>query len=246
MTGTATILAGKTTTTVDVPLRRQRLRGDETLNLNLSGAVHGVVSKAQGQVTITEDDPKPTISVATLSVGEGDGTATFTISLDAAAAVDVNVDYATSKGGGAQVRGRVRHRERPPRAPPPLRWMFPSWTTAALTGTETSSLDLSNAANGTLGTPPYGHDAPDVDIAPAQGFEGNSGTTPLDFNVNLSNPSFEDIKVDYVTSDGSATAGSDYAATSSTLTIPAGRHRRTRFEVLVNGDTTFEPSGTSR
>lgn len=250
VSGTATILAGSTTTTVDVPLTDDSIyEGDETLNLDLSGAVNGVVSKAQGQGTITEDDPMPTISVDTPTVGEGDGTATFTISLDTAAAVDASVDYATSDisaTDGADYSGVSG-----------TATILAGDTTATVDvpvlddniyeGDETFSLDLSNAVNGSLGTPSGtatisdDDPAPDVDIAPAQVAEGNSATTPLDLNVSLSNPSFEDIKVDYATSDGSATAGSDYVATSGTLTIPAG-DTVGQVEVMVNGDTTYEPN----
>ena len=107
------------------------------------------------------------------------------------------------------------------------------------------ALDLSNEVNGTLGTSSGtatitdDDPAPDVDIAPAQVLEGNAGTTPLDLNVSLTNPSFEDISVDYVTSDVTATAGSDYSAASGTLTIPAG-DTVGQVEVTVNGDTTYE------
>src|SRR6185312_17439433 len=75
--GTATILAGATSTTVDVPvLDDSTYEGDETLNLDLTGAVNGSVVDAQGQGTIQEDDPAPTISVDSPSVGEGGGTLT--------------------------------------------------------------------------------------------------------------------------------------------------------------------------
>jgi len=248
--GTATILAGNTTTTVDVPLTDDSTyEGDETLNLDLSGAVNGVVSKAQGQGTIAEDDPKPTISVDSPLVGEGDGTATFTISLDAAAAVDVNVDYATSDisaTDGADYTG-VSGTATILAGDTTTTVDVPVLDDSTYEGDETFSLDLSNAVNGTIGTPSGtatiadDDPSPDVDIAPAQVWEGNTGTTPIDLNVNLSNPSFEDIKVDYATSDGSATAGSDYAVTSGTLTIPAG-DTVGQVEVLVNGDTTFEPN----
>src|SRR6478736_4979492 len=248
--GTATILAGNTTTTVDVPLTDDSTyEGDETLNLDLSGAVNGVVSKAQGQGTITEDDPKPTISVDSPLVGEGDGTATFTISLDAAAAVDVNVDYATSDisaTDGADYTG-VSGTATILAGDTTTTVDVPVLDDSTYEGDETFSLDLSNPVNGTIGTPSGtatiadDDPSPDVDIAPAQVWEGNTGTTPIDLNVNLSNPSFEDIKVDYATSDGTATAGSDYVPTSGTLTIPAG-DTVGQVEVLVNGDTTFEPN----
>ena len=62
--GTAVIPAGSTSTTVDVPLLDDSMyEGDETLNIDLSGAVNGSISDAQGQGTISEDDAAPTISV---------------------------------------------------------------------------------------------------------------------------------------------------------------------------------------
>jgi len=251
VSGTATILAGDTTTTVDVPLLDDgTYEGDETLNLDLSGAVNGVVSDAQGQGTVTEDDPMPTIDVDSPSVGEGDGTATFTISLDAAAAVDVNVDYATSDGtatDGADYTGTTG-----------TATILAGDTSTTVDvavlddnvyeGDETLSLDLSNEVNGVLGTSSgagtiQDDDAvPDVDIAPAQVLEGDAGTTPLDLNVFLSNPSAADISVDYTSSDDTATAGSDYeAATATTLTIPAG-DTVGQAEITVDGDTTYEPN----
>ncbi len=250
VSGTATILAGTTTTTVDVPVLDDSIyEGDETLNLNLSGAVHGVVSKAQGQGTITEDDPMPTISVDNPTVGEGGGTATFTISLDTAAAVDVNVDYATSDisaTDGADYSG-VSGTATILAGDTTTTVDVPVLDDSTYEGDETFSLDLSNEVNGTLGTPSGtatisdNDPAPDVDIAPAQVDEGHAGTTPLDLTVFLSNPSFEDISVDYATSDGTATAGSDYVATSGTLTIPAG-DTAGQVEVMVKGDTTYEPN----
>jgi hypothetical protein len=191
----------------------------------------------------------PTIDVDSPTVGEGDGTATFTISLDAAAAVDVNVDYATSDAGatdGADYTGQSG-----------TATILAGDTSATVDvpvldddiyeGDETFSLDLSNQVNGVLGTASgtgtiQDDDAtPDVDIAPAQVFEGDAGTTPLDLTVSLSNPSAEDISVDYATSDDTATAGSDYEAGSGTLTILAG-DTVGQVEVTVDGDTMFEPN----
>ena len=250
VSGTATILAGNTTTTVDVPVTDDTTyEGDESLNLDLSGAVHGVISDAQGQGTITEDDPMPTIDVDSPTVGETDGTATFTITLDAAAAVDVNVDYATADGSatdGADYTGQsgtatILAGDTSTTVDVPV------LDDTTFEGDEDFTLDLSNEVNGVLGTSTGtatiqdDDAAPDVDIAPAQVLEGNAGTTPLDLDVSLSNPSSQDISVDYVTSDGAATAGSDYEAGSGTLTIPAG-DTVGQVEVTVDGDTAFEPN----
>ena len=55
--------------------------------------------------------------------------------------------------------------------------------------------------------------------------------------------SASDVTVDYATSDGTATAGSDYTGASGTLTIPAGQASGT-IAVSVSGDTTYEPNET--
>ena len=46
---------------------------------------------------------------------------------------------------------------------------------------------------------------------------GNASLT-----VSLNHASDKDVTVDYATSNGTATAGADYTATSGTLTISAG------------------------
>ena len=51
--------------------------------------------------------------------------------------------------------------------------------------------------------------------------EGNSGAT-LKFPVTLSGATSKDVTVNYKTIDGTAKAGSDYKATTGTVTIPAG------------------------
>ncbi|PYS47257.1 MAG: hypothetical protein DMF68_16520 [Acidobacteria bacterium] len=73
--------------------------------------------------------------------------------------------------------------------------------------------------------------------------EGNSGTTPFTFTIKLSQASNLLVKVDYATADGTATAGSDYQATSGTLVFNPGDTTRT-ITVLVNGDTSNEPDET--
>ena len=73
--------------------------------------------------------------------------------------------------------------------------------------------------------------------------EGNSGTKLATFTVTLSAASTSTVTVNYATANGSATAGSDYVATSGTLTFAAGTTTKT-LSVTVNGDTTGEPDET--
>jgi uncharacterized repeat protein (TIGR01451 family) len=73
--------------------------------------------------------------------------------------------------------------------------------------------------------------------------EGNSGTTLLSFTVSLSQPSGEPISVKFATANGTATATSDYTATSGTLTIAAGQSSAT-ISVPIKTDTIAESNDT--
>jgi hypothetical protein len=73
--------------------------------------------------------------------------------------------------------------------------------------------------------------------------EGNAGTTTATFTVTLSAAATSTVSVNYATANGTATAGSDYVATSGTLTFPAGTTTKT-VPVTVNGDTTVEANET--
>jgi hypothetical protein len=66
--------------------------------------------------------------------------------------------------------------------------------------------------------------------------EGNAGTKPFVFTVELSEPSAGPVTVQFSTRDGTAQAGSDYVATSGTLTFAPGEVTKP-VTVLVNGDT---------
>jgi Calx-beta domain len=73
--------------------------------------------------------------------------------------------------------------------------------------------------------------------------EGNSGTTAFNFTVTLSAARATAVTVNYATSNGTATAGSDYAAVSGTLNFAPGVLTQP-VTVNVNGDTTVEPDET--
>jgi hypothetical protein len=65
--------------------------------------------------------------------------------------------------------------------------------------------------------------------------EGNTGSTAVSFTVNLSAAYSQTVTVQYATANGSATAGSDYEATTGTLTFAPGQTSKT-IAVLVKGD----------
>jgi hypothetical protein len=248
--GTATITAGSTSTTVDVPVLDDSIyEGDETVHFDLSNPVNGQGSP-NTTGTITDDDTLPTISVDDPAVNEGDGTATFTVSIDSAAGVDTSVDYATSDGSATDGQDYTGQNGTATITAGSTSTTVdvPVLDDTVHEGDETFSLDLSNPVNGQgspSGTATISDDdgAPDVSISDANVVEGNSGTADLTFDVTLSNASSSDVSVDYATSDSTATVGSDYTAASGTLTIPAGDTSGT-ITVHAKGDTTYEPDET--
>jgi hypothetical protein len=75
-----------------------------------------------------------------------------------------------------------------------------------------------------------------LSISDAVVTEGQSGTTTANFTVTLSATSGSTVTVAYSTADGTATAGSDYTATSGTLTFTPGVTTQP-IAVTVTGDT---------
>ena len=73
--------------------------------------------------------------------------------------------------------------------------------------------------------------------------EGNAGTSTGTFTVTLSAAAASAVTVNYATADGTATAGSDYVASSGTLTFSAGQTTKT-IAVTINGDATVESDET--
>lgn len=118
---------------------------------------------------------------------------------------------------------------------------------AVLTVTDSSNASRNSTAVTITANPP-----PAITVADVSKNEGNSGTTSFVFPLTLSAKSTHDVTVAYGTADGTATAGSDYTATSGTLTIPAGTDCTTsnpgnpacQITVPVTGETFYEADET--
>ena len=82
-----------------------------------------------------------------------------------------------------------------------------------------------------------------ISVSAVSVIEGNSGVTNAVFKLGLSSTSAVPISVQYQTTDGSATGGSDYLARAGTLTIPAGT-TNVSLSVPVLGDTLVESNET--
>lgn len=81
---------------------------------------------------------------------------------------------------------------------------------------------------------------PELSISDATVTEGDSGTTPMQFTVSLSEAIHEPVTVDFATQDGSATvADGDYESNAGTLTFDPGQTLKP-VTVTVNADTDNE------
>ncbi len=116
-------------------------------------------------------------------------------------------------------------------------------------GTETFRITLNSPTGGaTLGS--YrSQDCTIKDDELSFGFLGPSASTPeqdglLTFSIERNGSRKEAASVDYSTSDGSATDGSDFASTSGTLTWAAGDAEAKTIEIPINDDTLDEPDET--
>jgi Calx-beta domain-containing protein len=84
---------------------------------------------------------------------------------------------------------------------------------------------------------------PSISVRDVVVVEGNSGTTQATFVVALSTASSQSVSFSFATSNGTATAGSDYVATSGASSFAPGEVEKP-VVVLVNGDTVDEMQET--
>lgn len=108
--------------------------------------------------------------------------------------------------------------------------------------TWTKILGTPTAGSANAGQSFAGDDAPTVSVSDATVTEGDAGTATLTYTLTRTGGS-DAFSVNYATADGTASAGSDYIATSGTVSFAAGQNTAT-VSVTVNGDTAPETNET--
>lgn len=84
---------------------------------------------------------------------------------------------------------------------------------------------------------------PGITIEDGSATEGLSGQKSITFNLTLSAASGRTVSVNYATSDGTATVGSDYVAASGSVVFEPGSIKKT-IQVQLYGDSVVEPDET--
>lgn len=256
---TLTFLPGETSKTIDVAVKGDLLDEiDQFFQVILTTPINAAISDGKGLGTIVDNDSPPTISISDTTVVEGSGFSTqnfavFTLTLSAPSENQVSADFSLTPGTASSNIDYLNVSN------------FAAFTPGTVTTTvaipivqdsifepdETFSIQLTNPTNGTIadgvGLATITNDDPQPTISISDGsfrIEGAAGTSGnQQFNVNLSNPSSQTITVSFANFNGGATAGSDYVATSGTLTFNPGETSKI-VPVQVNGDNVDETNET--
>jgi uncharacterized repeat protein (TIGR01451 family) len=171
-----------------------------------------------------------TISIADVTVSESAGRANFTLTLSRPSNHEVAVTYATQDGTALSGLDYV--------GAGGIATFAPGSTARTVSveivgdtlqePAETFQVRLSNPVAGTIargeatGTILDDDPPPAITIDGVTVEEGDAGTVDAVFNVHLSAPSGQEIRVDFSTANGTAQAPGDYLAQSGTVVFPAG------------------------
>ena len=256
VSGSKTIAAGGNYVFINIPILGDNLiEGDETLTLTISNPSNAVFATASNVLTIEDNDPK--VSIGDDEVVEGDsGTVAlvFPVTLSEATGSDVDIQYRTLPQVFDTASINTDYEMTFGTVTIPAGSLSTSISVNVIGDEEPEkdevlTLSLLSTSVGAIGNARgYGtiinDDEPVVSVADAAVTEGNSGTALLNFTVSLNGPIAQDVLVDYVTGDGTATsADGDYTPVVATLTIPAGSSSAT-VSVTVNGDLDVESDET--
>jgi urease beta subunit len=246
--GTLTFTKGRSMRRVVVDVLGDSLdEVDERFTVRLSHAVGAMIADPTARATISDDDAAgPTVSIGDSTISEAQQSQAFIVTLAAPMADPVTVDFATADGT----------------ATAPADYGSASGTltfepgqtvkqvVVSLVGdqspeiNETYSVNLSNATGASIGDGVAvgtitDNDTPTITVANVTVTEGNFGTVNAIFVVTLSAQSSQAVSFEYATADGSATAPTDYTATTGSLTFEPGQTVK-QIVVPVVGDTAIE------
>ncbi|MCA9674542.1 MAG: hypothetical protein KC464_05820, partial [Myxococcales bacterium] len=218
----------------------------EDYRLFLASPEDGQIVVGQNTVTttITDASAPPNLTVNDVSVAEEAGVAVFTITRSGDLTAAASVDYATANGtatAGSDFTGTTGTANF-------AAGQATALVTVAITndtvyeGNETFNLNLSNAVNATIldpqgvGTIIDDLDRPSFSI---NDISVNETAGVAVFTITKTGSTLVSSTVDFTTASGTATAGSDFTATTGTVNFAAGQATAT-VTVAITDDAVFE------
>ncbi len=260
--GTLTFQTGDTQKTISVPIIDDLVEDNgETLTLTLSNASGATLADAEatGMIYNTEvTEPNPLTARFSGAPAEHDGESAFTFQVQFSE--EVGISYVTLRDESfSEANGDVTAARRVDRRHD--LWEItvePDDSREALTITLNGDRDcgttgavctrgddprpLSNSPSATVAGPPVAVETtPTVSISGGSGKEGDDSS--VSFTVTLDEAATGTVTVDYATSDGTASAGDDYTATSGTLSFSAGQTSKT-ISIAISDDIENESDET--
>ena len=247
--GTATILAGERTATIDIEINGDtKYEEDETFNIVLSNPQGGSINTPSSIGTIINDD-LPELQITNKSIKEGDSgvkNLEFEITTNSIVFNDVSIDYHTEDGTAIAGEDYVNTTGTATISAGQDR------TTISIGINGDTKIELDETFDVVLNNPQgvkvvkdratvtiENDDYINLTIGNISESEGNSGTKNFTFIVVANEIATSVIRFSYRTEDGTAIGGEDYEATTSTATISAGQDR-VSIDIVVNGDTDIE------
>ena len=241
--GTLSFSAGETSKTISVDISDDsENESDETFTVTLSNASGADLGTSSATGTIRNRQVTPLTASFTNVPEEHNGAGSvFTFRLEFSE--DFKLSYTVLRDDAFEVTGgkvdkakRVDRRNDlreihiKPDGDGTVSIRLPATTDCDATGAicTADGKKLSNSQSATVAGPVG------ISVADAEVEEGAGAV--LAFAVSLSRAASSSLTIDYATSDGSATAGSDYTAASGTVTINAGESSGT-IEVSVLDDS---------
>ncbi len=251
-TGTLTFPANSTTPkTIAVPITDDAVdeADEETFTVTLSNASNATLAGGQPTLaatgTITDDDERGvTVTPTAVTVDEG-GDETYTVVLDSEPTADVAVAMTTDLAGTDVSVDKTS-----------LTFTADNWddeqtVTVSAAGDEDAVVDDAVTLTHTVSsTGDYASEtAADVAVTIVEtdtptlsmsGVRADEDIGEMVFEVTLSLASSNQVRVQYRTSEGTATAGSDYTEKTGTLTFPANSTVSQTVRVSIANDDVDE------
>ncbi len=248
--GTLNFAIGETSKTITVNVNGDTTpEAHETFAVNLSSPSNAAIGDGQGQGTINNDDAALSINDVSLTEGNsGNKTFEFTVSTPFPSVNAVSFNYATADGTATQPGDYAASNGSAsiPAGQTSTKVFVQVVGDNTFENDEDFFVNLSSPTNATLsdaqgqGTIRNDEASSLFQFSSGPNFFADENAGTFTFTVTRTGSTAGGAQVSYSTSDGTATAGSDYTAASGTLTFADGETSKT-FSVTLINDTLDEP-----